>query len=183
MYYIATWTLWVGVSPAEWVTTRLPPCVLIKLVAGGVEKLGIYWSGQLGENQGRLYLDQDAVLNELPVNLCLCIFGHDCADDEEKTIMISKFMILKVLSSSSSSSSSASPPFAPRPRPCPRSRHRHHRDHHHLLHHQHIIVEGASTITTTIATTFASSTLPSLHASSESPASLPSLPRPCCLHK
>ncbi|CAE7180627.1 ANKRD17 [Symbiodinium pilosum] len=43
----------------------VPPPLMQNLRAhGGVEKLGIYWSGQLGENQGRLYLDQDAVLNE-----------------------------------------------------------------------------------------------------------------------
>ena len=33
--------------------------------SGGVEKLGIHWSGQLGENQGMLYLDDAAVTNEL----------------------------------------------------------------------------------------------------------------------
>ena len=32
-----------------------------------MEKLGIYWSGQVGENQGRLYLDEAAVTNELLV--------------------------------------------------------------------------------------------------------------------
>ena len=30
-----------------------------------MEKLGIYWSGQMGENQGMLYLDDAAVTNEL----------------------------------------------------------------------------------------------------------------------
>ena len=29
-----------------------------------MEKLGIHWSGQLGENQGRIYLDDAAVTNE-----------------------------------------------------------------------------------------------------------------------
>ena len=39
------------------------------LEAGGVEKLGIHWSGHLGENQGMLYLDDAAVTNELLVPL------------------------------------------------------------------------------------------------------------------
>ncbi|CAE7537844.1 unnamed protein product, partial [Symbiodinium sp. CCMP2456] len=43
----------------------LPPPMIQKLRSrGGVEKLGIYWSGQLGENQGMLYLDNAAVTNE-----------------------------------------------------------------------------------------------------------------------
>eukprot|EP00439_Symbiodinium_sp_Y106_P068593 s385_g11.t1 len=43
----------------------LPPPMIQKLRNnGGVEKLGIYWSGQMGENQGMLYLDDAAVTNE-----------------------------------------------------------------------------------------------------------------------
>ena len=46
-------------------------------LAGAVEKLGIHWSGQLGESQGKLYLDADAVSNEPLVSndvlLCVCV--------------------------------------------------------------------------------------------------------------
>mmetsp|Transcript_109947 Transcript_109947/g.154183 ORF Transcript_109947/g.154183 Transcript_109947/m.154183 type:complete len:383 (+) Transcript_109947:33-1181(+) len=42
--------------------TFLPPPLLHQLQAsGGVEMLGIYWSGDLGEEQARLYIDEDAV--------------------------------------------------------------------------------------------------------------------------
>ncbi|CAE6964587.1 unnamed protein product [Symbiodinium sp. CCMP2592] len=44
---------------------ELPPPMIQTLQAqGGVEKLGIHWSGQLGDNRGRLYLDDAAVTNE-----------------------------------------------------------------------------------------------------------------------
>ncbi|CAE7836846.1 ANKRD17 [Symbiodinium sp. CCMP2592] len=41
-----------------------PPMIQQLRSEGGVEKLGIFWSGQVGENQGRLYLDAAAVTNE-----------------------------------------------------------------------------------------------------------------------
>ncbi|CAE7622441.1 unnamed protein product, partial [Symbiodinium sp. CCMP2456] len=42
--------------------TLLPPPLLHQLQAsGGVEMLGIYWSGDLGEEQARLYIDEDVV--------------------------------------------------------------------------------------------------------------------------
>ncbi|CAE7254809.1 cmdD [Symbiodinium sp. CCMP2592] len=42
--------------------TFLPPPLLHQLQAsGGVEMLGIYWSGDIGEEQARLYIDEDAV--------------------------------------------------------------------------------------------------------------------------
>lgn len=42
--------------------TFLPPPLLHQLRAsGGVEMLGIYWSGVVGEEQARLYIDEDAV--------------------------------------------------------------------------------------------------------------------------
>ncbi|CAE7242544.1 ANKRD17 [Symbiodinium natans] len=59
------WSSGVAAASCPEAAGVVPPPLIQKLRAqGGVEKLGIHWSGQLGENQGRLYLDDDAVLNE-----------------------------------------------------------------------------------------------------------------------
>mmetsp|Transcript_56351 Transcript_56351/g.105643 ORF Transcript_56351/g.105643 Transcript_56351/m.105643 type:complete len:485 (+) Transcript_56351:70-1524(+) len=43
----------------------VPPPMIQKLQSdGGMARLGIYWSGRHGANEGQLYLDEDAVLNE-----------------------------------------------------------------------------------------------------------------------
>eukprot|EP00933_Yihiella_yeosuensis_P082278 TRINITY_DN9609_c0_g2_i1.p1 TRINITY_DN9609_c0_g2~~TRINITY_DN9609_c0_g2_i1.p1 ORF type:complete len:458 (+),score=78.95 TRINITY_DN9609_c0_g2_i1:88-1461(+) len=54
----------VGSCPKNPTADLIPPLLHSLKAAGGVEKLGIYWSGQKGENVGALYLDEEAESND-----------------------------------------------------------------------------------------------------------------------